>query len=121
MNPIYGIWAGYVVPVMIISSLLSNSVVILMNKYLSKSGKLRFYYSLVAAVNLVNTFTLPIESLFLGDGLSYATDGKLTFIWTINTLSFVKLPAFYGVSGKPFCVGLFSGFHWSVFFSVQEK
>ena len=79
MNFWWGIWCGYVLPFLIISSLLSNAIVITLYRHLSKNVKLRFFYALVAIMNIIITIVFHTETTFLGDGLSFVTNGTFYF------------------------------------------
>ena len=79
MNVWWGIWSGYVLPFLILSSILSNGIILLYNQHLSKNQKLRFVYIMVAASNIIITFVFHTETTFLGDGLSFLSSGTIYF------------------------------------------
>ena len=114
MHPIWGIWAGYILPWLIFSSIFSNILVILYNKYLSSINKLRIFYVTMAISNLTVTFVFHIESSFLGDGLSYISSGKFYYYLDHTDDFFCKgIRLFWG------SVETFS--HWIVFWFSFER
>ena len=122
--PFNEIWRTYVLPFLIVISIVSNFVTIIVIPRTDLQNNLKIYYVSIAVSNVL-IIILIFVWIFTGPGLYYATGGKVHFYLLVKNLYICKFMTIFGNIAKNFSdyIYVFLGLDriFAVFFPFKAR